>query len=496
LTLYNDLTREKEKFVPVREGHVSFYSCGPTVYDYFHIGNARPFIVFDVLRRYLEHVGYEVAFVQNFTDIDDKMIKRANEENITVDQLAQRFIAEYYRDADALGIRRPTVAPRATEHMAAIIQVIGKIIDKGHAYEAKTPTGDGDVYFDVSSYAPYGKLSKQSLDELEAGARVEVGEFKRHPLDFALWKAAKPGEPSWESPWGKGRPGWHIECSVMSTHYLGETIDIHSGGVDLTFPHHENEVAQAEAATGKSFVHYWLHNGFLLIDKEKMSKSLGNFMTARAAREKYPPLAIRLFMLSAHYRSPINFAPDGLEQAARGVARLLNCWSDLQHAKEVHAKEAHSHGGDPDVTAFIEELKALDERFYEVMDDDFNTAAAVGVLFEVVKLVNTWLKRDRLPIAFFDAAEKELYKLDDILGVMGIDKKNGSDGEVQKGKTQEANAQEGEIQEIERLIGERDAARKAKNFARSDEIRDAMLARGIVLEDTPHGTKWKRRLGA
>jgi cysteinyl-tRNA synthetase len=478
------LTREKEKFLPVREGHVSFYSCGPTVYDYFHIGNARPFIVFDVLRRYLEHVGYEVTFVQNFTDIDDKMIKRANEENITVAQLAQRFIAEYYQDADVLGIHRATVAPRATDHMSEIVQVIGKIIDKGHAYEVKTSTGDGDVYFDVKSYAPYGKLSKQSLDELEAGARVEVGESKRDPLDFALWKAAKPGEPSWESPWGKGRPGWHIECSVMSTKYLGETIDIHSGGVDLTFPHHENEVAQAEAATGKPFVNYWLHNGFLLIDKEKMSKSLGNFMTARAAREKYPPLAIRLFMLSAHYRSPINFAPDGLEQAAGGVARLRNCWADLLHTKEDREKEVCKEvckEGELDVTAFFKELKALDGRFYEAMNDDFNTAAAVGVFFEIVKLVNTWLKRDNLPIAFFDAAEEELRKLDGILGVMGIDEENGSDDEVQ---------------EIEVLIEERNIARKTKNFARSDEIRDALLVRGIALEDTPHGTKWKRLLGA
>ncbi|MDR1977408.1 MAG: cysteine--tRNA ligase [Synergistaceae bacterium] len=470
LVLYNDLTRTKEKFVPVREGCVSFYSCGPTVYDYFHIGNARPFIVFDVLRRYLEHIGYKVTFVQNFTDIDDKMINRANAEGITVAQLAERFIAEYYQDADALGIRRATVAPRATEHMAEILDVIGKIVEKGHAYEVKTSSGDSDVYFDVRSYAPYGKLSKQSIDELEAGARVEVGEVKRDPLDFALWKAEKPGEPSWESPWGKGRPGWHIECSAMSSKYLGETIDIHSGGVDLTFPHHENEVAQAESATGKPFVNYWLHNGFLLIDKEKMSKSLGNFMTARAAREKYPPLAIRLFMLSAHYRSPINFAPEGLEQAAGGVTRLRNCWSDLLYARE-------NRVGDGDAASFVKELKALDARFYEAMDDDFNTAAAVGVLFEIVKLVNTWLKKDRLPVAFFDAAESQLRKLDDILGVVGIEKSEDS-----------------EAAEIEGLIEERNAARKSRDFARSDDIRDELLARGIVLEDTPQGTKWKRKL--
>jgi cysteinyl-tRNA synthetase len=417
-----------------------------------------------------------VTFVQNFTDIDDKMIKRANAEGISVAQLAERFIAEYYQDADALGIRRATVAPRATEHIAEIIDIIQKDMDRGHAYAVETPTGNSDVYFDVKSYAPYGKLSKQSLDELESGARVEVGEIKRHPLDFALWKAEKPGEPSWESPWGKGRPGWHIECSAMSSKYLGETIDIHSGGVDLTFPHHENEVAQSEAATGKPFVNYWLHNGFLLIDREKMSKSLGNFMTARAAREKYPPLAIRLFMLSAHYRSPINFAPEGLEQAAGGVTRLRNCWGDL-----VHARESCAEAGD--VAPFVKELSALDAHFYEAMDDDFNTAAAIGVLFEIVKLVNTWLKQDNLPIAFFEAAEGELRKLDDILGIIGIEDVF-------------ATSKDTEADEIERLIEERDAARKTTNFARSDEIRDSLLARGVILEDTPHGTKWKRKLGA
>ena len=471
LVLYNDLTKEKEKFVPIREGHVSFYSCGPTVYDYFHIGNARPFIVFDVLRRYLEHLGYQVAFVQNFTDIDDKMIRRADEEGVTVEQLADRFIAEYEKDAAALGIHRPTVAPRATRHIPEIIAMIQKDIDKGHAYEVRTPSGNGDVYFDVRSYPPYGKLSKQSLDELEAGARVEVGEIKRSPLDFALWKAEKPGESSWDSPWGKGRPGWHIECSAMSTKYLGETIDIHSGGEDLVFPHHENEVAQAEAATGKPFVRYWLHNGFLLIDKEKMSKSLGNFMTARAAREKYPPLAIRLFMLSAHYRSPINFAPEGLEQSAGGVTRLRNCWADLLHARA-------NRQGEAAVEAFVKELELLDVSFHEVMNDDFNTAAGIGVLFEMVKLINTWLKEhDRLPASFFDSAMEKLRKLDEVLGVIGIDE-----------------AKDAEADEIEALIEERNAARKAKNFARSDEIRDILSARGIVLEDTAHGTKWKRKL--
>ena len=480
LMLYNDLTRKKEPFVPLKPGHVSFYSCGPTVYDFFHIGNARPFIVFDVLRRYLEHSGYKVTFVQNFTDIDDKMIDRAHAEGIEVSDLAARFIAEYYKDADALGIGRADVAPLATEHMPEIIGIIRKIVEKGHAY-----VSDGDVYFDVRSWPGYGKLCKQSLDELEAGARVEVGERKRDPLDFALWKAQKPGEPAWDSPWGKGRPGWHIECSAMSSKYLGTTIDIHSGGVDLTFPHHENEIAQSEAATGEPFVRFWLHNGFLLIDKEKMSKSLGNFMTARAARQKYPPLAIRLFMLSAHYRSPINFAPEGLEQAERGVTRLRNCRSDLAFARKTRMGE----GGDAGASSadFLAELKRLDDGFHAAMDDDFNTAAAVGVLFEIVKAINTGLKEHPvLPAAFFDAAEAELEKIDRILGVIGPEELPRDEGMGDGDGLGDA--------EIERLIAERNAARKAKDFARSDAIRDRLMEQGVVLEDTAQGTRWKREL--
>ena len=479
LTLYNDLTRKKEPFVPLTPGRVTFYSCGPTVYDFFHIGNARPFIVFDVLRRYLEHLGYEVTFVQNFTDIDDKMIQRAHSEGIEVSDLAARFIGEYYKDADALGIRRADVAPLATEHMPEIIGTIERIIERGHAYAS-----DGDVYFDVRSWPGYGKLCRQGLDELESGARVEVGERKRDPLDFALWKAQKPGEPAWDSPWGKGRPGWHIECSAMSSKYLGTTIDIHSGGVDLTFPHHENEIAQSEAASGEPFVRFWLHNGFLLIDKEKMSKSLGNFMTARAARQKYPPLAIRLFMLSAHYRSPINFAPEGLEQAERGVTRLRNCRADLAFARRTRMGEEPGAGSFP--ADFLAELKRLDDDFHAAMDDDFNTAAAVGVLFEVVKAINSGLKEHpSLPAAFFDAAKAELAKIDGILGVIGPEElpKEESAGEEALGDA-----------EVERLIEERCAARKAKDFARSDEIRAMLAERGVVLEDTPQGTRWKREI--
>ncbi len=474
LVLFNDLTRTKEKFTPINKGHVSFYSCGPTVYDYFHIGNARPFIVFDVLRRWLEHEGYSVKFVQNFTDIDDKMIHRAHRENITVQQLAERFIAEYNKDADALGIRRPDVAPRATEHIPEIISTIQRIIDNGHAY-----VSEGDVYFDIRSWPKYGSLCKQNLEDLEAGARIEPGEKKRDPLDFALWKAEKPGEPSWPSPWGMGRPGWHIECSAMSSKYLGDNIDIHSGGVDLMFPHHENEAAQSEAAsgTGKPFVNYWLHNGFLLIDSEKMAKSLGNFVTAREALKKYPPLAIRFFMLSAHYRSPINFTPESLEQAAAGVERLRNCRSDLDFA----AKTRRDNNSDFYVDKFKSELDDLHAKFSEAMNDDFNTAAAMGVLFDVVYLINTSLKENEsLPEDFFTMSKNALNEYDEILGIIGSD-----DAETEHDE---------EAAEIERLIKERSEARKAKNFARSDEIRSELKARGIVLEDTPQGTKWKREL--
>ncbi len=474
LVLFNDLSGKKEPFKPIKEGQVRFYSCGPTVYDYFHVGNARPFIVFDVLRRWLEHEGYKVTFVQNFTDIDDKMIHRAHKENITVKELAEKFIAEYNKDADALGIKRPDVAPRATEHIPEIINTIEKIISNGHAY-----ISEGDVYFDIQSWPKYGSLCKQNLEDLEAGARISPGEKKKDPLDFALWKAEKPGEPSWDSPWGKGRPGWHIECSAMSSKYLGDNIDIHSGGVDLMFPHHENEAAQSEAASnsGKPFVNYWLHNGFLLIDSEKMSKSLGNFLTARAAIEKYPPLALRFFMLSAHYRSPINFTTEGLEQAAAGVARLRNCKSDLDFA----SRKRKNNDSDFDINKFNDELKELDEKFSEAMNDDFNTAAAIGILFDVVYLINTSLKEHEfLPEEFFIASKNTLDEYDKILGIIGSD-----DAETEH---------DDETEEIENLIAERTQARKEKNFARSDEIRNMLKARGIILEDTPQGTKWKREL--
>ena len=471
LELYNDLSRKKEPFKPLHEGKVTFYSCGPTVYDYFHIGNARPFIVFDVLRRYLEYIGYQVTFVQNFTDIDDKMIARANRDGITVQQLAEKTIADYYEDADALGIKRASYNPRATMYIDKIIALIQRIIDNGHAYEK-----DGTVFFDVKSFPEYGRLSHQNLDDLQSGARIEVDDVKKSPLDFVLWKPQKPGEPAWDSPWGKGRPGWHIECSAMSSDLLGDTIDIHAGGIDLVFPHHENEIAQSEAASGKPFVHYWLHNEYILINSEKMSKSLGNFLTARAARQKFPALAIRMFMLSAHYRSPINFTPEGLEQAAAAVERLRNSWTDLQFAK-TNRMGAESDKGQE----LARSIEAFREKFIAAMDDDFNTAAALGVVFEAVSCINRYLKEEEhaAPSAIA-AAESFFNDIEQVMGIIGF--------------SLESSQAHDEAAEIEALIAERNAARKAKDFKRSDAIRDELAARGIILEDTPQGTKWKKKI--
>ena len=464
LSVYNDLTRKKEPFVPLEEGKVRFYVCGPTVYNFFHIGNARPFVIFDVFRRYLESTGYDVSFVQNFTDIDDKMIKRANEEGITVAELAERFIAEYYRDADALGIDRATVNPRATREIPAIIDIIKRLIEKGHAYET-----EGDVYFSVDSFSEYGKLSRQSIEELMAGARIDVDERKRSPLDFALWKAAKPGEPFWESPWGKGRPGWHIECSAMSTKYLGKTIDIHGGGSDLIFPHHENEIAQSECANDTQFVKYWLHNAYLLIDKEKMSKSLGNFLTVRDVTRKVNPLVLRFFLMSVHYRSPLNFSAEGLEHAKGAVERLNNCWRDL-----IFALENRKAGAED--ASLREALKANEDGFYQSMDDDFNTAGAFGYIFEAVRAVNVHMtEHNEIDKEALESAKLFFDKTNRILGYLYEEEKNSD-----------------EDAEIDALVAERSAARKAKNFKRSDEIRDMLAAKGIIIEDTPQGPRWKR----
>ena len=434
MQIYNSMTRKKEPFVPLHEGKVGIYACGPTVYNFFHIGNARPFIVFDVLRRYLEYRGYEVTFVQNFTDIDDKMIRRANEEGVTVAEIAERYIAEYFTDAKALGIRPATVHPRATEHIPQIIALIQRLIDKGLAYESQ-----GDVYYRVRAFPSYGCLCGQNLEDLESGARVSVDEVKEDPLDFALWKAQKPGEPAWESPWGMGRPGWHIECSAMSTTYLGETFDIHGGGKDLLFPHHENEIAQTSGATGKPYVRYWMHNGFINIDNEKMSKSKGNFFTVRDISREFDLEAVRLFMLSAHYRSPINFSRDLIEAAASSLERLYNARDQLQFL----LTSAQDRTPDEGERAFMDECLRSEEKFIAAMDDDLNTADALAALFELVRAVY------KLPQGGVsrEAVQLGMDKMKAICGVLGLLMK-----------------EEGAIPaEVQALVDERAEARKNKD---------------------------------
>ena len=468
MQIYNSMTRKKEKFVPIQEGKVGIYACGPTVYDYFHIGNARPFITFDVLRRQLEREGYQVTFVQNFTDIDDKMIRRANEEGITVKELADRFIAEYYTDAKALGIRPATVHPKATEHIPEIITLITRLIENGHAYA----TPSGDVYYRVSAFPGYGKLSGQSVDDREMGAseRLNVETDKESPEDFALWKAQKPGEPSWDSPWGKGRPGWHIECSAMSMKYLGETFDIHCGGKDLLFPHHENEIAQSEGATGRKYVNYWMHNGFINIDNQKMSKSLNNFFTVRDIAKEYDLEAVRLFMLSAHYRSPINFSRDQIEAANASLNRLYTARKSLLFQIE--------NGEDRPVNdsekEFIERLKGYEKRFDDAMDDDMNTADALGAIFELVKDANVTIVQG----ASREAAKSALKSLEDICDILGILSKK----------------EEALPEEIADLVRRRAEARKNKDWAKSDELRDMIIRAGYILEDTKQGQKVRKNV--
>ncbi len=460
MKLYNSMTGKKEKFVPIEEGKVKMYSCGPTVYNYFHIGNARPFIIFDTLRRYFEYLGYEVSFVQNFTDIDDKMIKRANEEGITVKELAERFIAEYFTDAKGLGICEATVHPRATENIDAIIELIKSLEDKGFAYNV-----DGDVYFSVKKFGEYGKLSHQPLENLELGARIEVGDKKKEPMDFALWKAQKPGEPAWESPWGMGRPGWHIECSAMATKYLGETIDIHSGGKDLIFPHHENEIAQSECAHGKTFANYWLHNGYINVDNQKMSKSLGNFFTVRDVSAKFDYVVIRFFMLSAHYRNPINFSDELLTQAQTGLERINTCLDNMDFLL--------ASAPDGENAEAIKALDSFKEAFIKAMDDDINTADAVSTIFDIVKYCNTTFNEttEASTLSYAISLTKELMN---VLGILKETSKDFLDSD------------------IEALIEERNNARKNKDFNRADEIRDMLKDAGIILEDTRAGVKWKR----
>ena len=466
MQIYNSMTRKKETFKPIHEGKAGIYACGPTVYNYFHIGNARPFITFDVLRRQLEREGYEVTFVQNFTDIDDKMIRRANEEGITVKELADRFIAEYYVDAKALGIRPATVHPRATEHIGEIVALITRLIENGHAYAVPS----GDVYYRVSAFPGYGKLSGQRTEDREMGAsdRLNVETEKESPEDFALWKAKKPGEPSWDSPWGEGRPGWHIECSAMSMKYLGENFDIHCGGKDLLFPHHENEIAQSEGATGKPYVNYWMHNGFINVDNQKMSKSLNNFFTVRDIAKEYDLEAVRLFMLSAHYRSPINFSRDQIEAANASLNRLYTARNNLKFQTE--------NGEDRPLNetekAFTERLKGYEKRFDDAMDDDMNTADALGAIFELVKDANVSVGQG----SSREAAKVALASLEAICDVLGILSK----------KQEELPA------EIAARVAERAEARKNKDWAKSDELRDRITKAGYILEDTKQGQKVRK----
>ena len=465
MKLYNTLTRQKDELV-VKDNTVRMYVCGPTVYNYFHIGNARVFVVFDMLRRYLEYRGYDVKFVQNFTDVDDKLIKRAAEENSTVPQIAEKYIEEYFKDAKGLGIKPATVHPRATETVGEIIDMVEKLIENGHAY-----VSGGDVYFDTESFKGYGKLSHRDTEQQEAGARIEINEDKKNSYDFALWKAQKEdSEIAWESPWGLGRPGWHIECSAMVYKFLGTEIDIHGGGQDLTFPHHENEVAQTECATGKCLAKIWMHNGYINVDNKKMSKSLGNFFTVRDVAEKYDYQVIRYFLLSPHYRSPVNYSAEILEQAKGSLERLQNCEENLSFRMK-NGTDIAITDAEKDILAAIdgkvEEMKAA-------MDDDFNTADAISCVFEVARLINTALADTSLSKAFLESAYEKYHGL---LVLFGL--------EVQT-------VAQGDEAEIEALVAERTAAKKEKNYARADEIRSMLAERGIVIEDTPQGPKWKR----
>ena len=465
MRVFNTLTRQKQELVPITPGEYKIYACGPTVYNFIHIGNARPLCVFDVLRRYLEYRGNKVNFVQNFTDIDDKIIRRANEEGLTFKEISEKYIEEFWKDAKGMNIREATYHPKATENIDEIIAIVSTLIENGYAYAV-----DGDVYFSTKKFHEYGKLSHQPLEDLEAGARINIGELKKEPMDFALWKNAKPGEPYWESPWGKGRPGWHIECSAMVRRYLGETIDIHCGGQDLIFPHHENEIAQSECCNGVPFANYWMHNGFITVDKVKMSKSLGNFFTVRDVAEKYGYEPIRLLMISCQYRSPINYSIDAIEQCKASLERMYTCRDNLDFALQNAVDDAGEN--DSEIMAQIDKRKA---EFVDAMEDDLNTADAIGVLFELIRDLNTNVNDKTVSKVVAEYAISAFDELTDVLGlVYNRDKKGSLDDE------------------IEALIEQRNAARKAKNWAEADRIRDELKAQGIVLEDTAQGVKWHR----
>jgi len=469
LKIYNTLTRKKEEFIPLKKGEVGIYVCGPTVYNFIHIGNARPFIIFEVVRRYLKFKGYKVKYIQNLTDIDDKMINNARKLNVTVSELAEKFIKEYFIDADSLNIGRADIHPRATEHIKEIIELVKGLEEKGYAYVI-----DGDVFFDVSKFNGYGKLSGQNIEELKSGARVEVDERKREAIDFALWKKAKEGEPSWESPWGRGRPGWHIECSAMSMKYLGKTFDIHTGGSDLIFPHHENEITQSEAYTNQPFVKYWMHNGYLCLNNQKMSKSLGNIMKVREIRQKYEGEVIRYFILSAHYRNPLNFSEEQLQQAQSSLQRLNNIVLNIRHLlKQGKYKESK----DKDDELILEKSKESGQQFIEAMDDDFNTPVALSRLFGFAREVNIYLNSPGLKNKLVLEEIYEFYQefAGQILGIL-----------------KEVELEESFEQEIKNLIKEREEARKAKNWKKSDQIRDELRDKGVLLEDTPEGVRWRK----
>lgn len=458
MKIFNTLTRKKDEFIPITPGEVKIYACGPTVYNYIHIGNARPLCVFDVLRRYLEWRGYKVTFVQNFTDIDDKLIKKANEEGITVPEVAERYIKEFWVDAKGLNVREATVHPRATENIDEIQRIITELVEKGYAY-----TAGGDVYFRSKKFEGYGKLSHQPLEDLEAGARIATDDIKEDPMDFCLWKGAKPVEPYWQSPWGDGRPGWHIECSAMAEKYLGKTIDIHCGGLDLIFPHHENEIAQSECANGCDFAHYWMHNGFINVDNHKMSKSLGNFFTVRDVAEKYGYEPIRYLMISSQYRGPINYSVDIIEQSKNALERLYTCRNNIDFA----LKNAQDGGETPD---FIEERR---QEFITAMDDDLNTADALAAVYTLVRDINTVIANGAGKETLNACAQA----FDELTGVLGL---------VYNRKTEALDS------EIEELIAKRTEARKNRDFKTADEIRDKLKDMGIILEDTPQGVKWTR----
>ena len=469
MKIFNTLTNQKEDFIPLEPGKVSIYACGPTVYNYFHVGNARPLIMFDVLRRYFQYRGYDVNFVQNFTDVDDKIINRAREEGCDSSEIAERFIEEYWTDARGLGVREANIHPKATENIPQMIDMISSLIDKGLAYQ-----NGGDVYYRIEKFPDYGKLSNQPLEDLLAGARIDPAEIKENPMDFALWKAAKPDEPYWESPWGNGRPGWHIECSAMALRYIGKTVDIHCGGQDLVFPHHENEIAQSEGYSGEKFVRYWMHNGFISIDSKKMSKSLGNFFTVREAAKQYGYSSIRMFMLMSHYKSPLNYSGDVLQASKNALTRLKTCKENLEFIRDNGAQTVSETEKE-----FISQLEKYKQRYIEAMDDDFNTADAIAVIFELVRESNSLAAAPEASKTFAARSLEMLYELTDILGLLYDENKDDCGNSALEA-------------EVESLIEARATARKDKNWAKADEIRDKLNEMGIILEDTPLGVKWKK----